>query len=886
MTIYEELHKSVQIYSDKIALQKPGEGQTAALTYKELDNRILRLASFLMEREINKGEKIMFFSKNRPEWIVAALAAFRIGVCVVPVDSQLNKNEVKNLMSHSSVRMVFTSFENTSLALSAAEEMEQAPGVIDFDSAEFTDACSFTQSSSFPELAETDLATLVYTSGTTGDPKGVMLSHKNLCYDAQALIKAHLISHNSTILSILPLHHTYPFMATFIAPLLAGTTVVMLDSLRSADILSAIRDFQVTILVGVPRLFELLYRGIMNTLEKNISPVIIKKLIHFTATMREKSRINVGKFVFKKVHEQFGPHFTYMASGGAKFDPDVARGLRALGFTVLEGYGLTETSPVVAFTPLKKQKTGSVGLPLPGVEIHINEPDSGGTGEIFIKGPVVMAGYYKNPEATESVINDGWFTSGDLGYFDDEGFLFITGRKKEVLVLASGKNIYPEEIEKHYLASPFIKEICVVLNESSSGGGENLEAVVVPDLDHFRKMKISTINDTIQWELREFSKDIPSYKRVKGFHVSTEPLPRTSIGKIRRFMVKDLIKKPQESAGKELSEKDKNLLNSKVGKGVGEYLKSLTKREAVNLDDNLELDLGLDSLQQVEMLAAFEDTFSIKFPEDINQKSLTMRDIINYIISVKGDVESKPSVKKDWSIILHDDPTEEELASLELSPHLLMRLSHTSVASFNHFLFKSLLSLTVEGCDNIPVEGPFIITPNHVSYLDAFAVGAAIFTNKPLSKKVFFHGLDIYFKGNLGKTLARFLQVIPISAESDLQMIMKVSSYLLRHGKALCIFPEGGRSYDGQMMEFKKGVGILAKELHIPLIPTLLKGMYHVLPRGQWKVKPHTVKVIFGTPVHPEYLDYSRKPDTMDDYEWLADTIKKKISEIQVSAAD
>jgi long-chain acyl-CoA synthetase len=237
-------------------------------------------------------------------------------------------------------------------------------------------------------------------------------------------------------------------------------------------------------------------------------------------------------------------------------------------------------------------------------------------------------------------------------------------------------------------------------------------------------------------------------------------------------------------------------------------------------------------------------------------------------------------VRKDWSAILHEDPTEEELQSIDISPDFLMRFSHLTLSSINHLFFKNLLSLTVEGLDNIPKNKPFIITPNHVSYLDAFVVGAALYKSK-INRNVFFQGLDIYFKGEMGKAIARFLKVIPISAESDLQRVMKVSSYLLRHNLGMCIFPEGGRSYDGQMIEFKKGVGILAKELNIPLIPTLLEGVYQVLPRGQWKLNVHPIKVIFGSPVYPEHLDVSTKPDFVDDYEWLAQSARQKIIELK-----
>ena len=259
-------------------------------------------------------------------------------------------------------------------------------------------------------------------------------------------------------------------------------------------------------------------------------------LIEILWQIRRFSGINLSKLALSKMHRPFGQALRFFACGGAKLNEEAARYLVKMGFTILEGYGLTETSPVVAFNPLKKQKIGSVGRVIPDVELKINNPDATGMGEVVIKGPNVTPGYYKQAEETLSVLKDGWFYSGDLGYIDKDGYLYITGRKKELIVLSSGKNIYPEEIESHYSKSPYIKEICVL------GVGaveeERLSAVVVLDTDYCRKVGEADLNSTIRWELENLSEGIAPYKRIKGYIITRENLPRTRLGKIKRYEVK------------------------------------------------------------------------------------------------------------------------------------------------------------------------------------------------------------------------------------------------------------------------------------------------------------------------------------------------------------
>ena len=323
-----------------------------------------------------------------------------------------------------------------------------------------------------------------------------MLTHKNFCSDADALIQAGILSRDDSVIGVLPLHHTYPFMGNLLIPVLLGIPITYPQSLKGPDLMAAMRDFGVTILVSVPQLLELIRNGILNKIKQLPGPMpkIMLGILDICGNLRRNFNINPGKVVFKSVHKALGKQFRFSACGGAKLDPQVMKDLEALGLTILEGYGLTETSPVVTFNPIEKRKPGSVGSTLPSAEIKIIAPATNTElqvmqeGEIVIKGPMVMRGYYKNPEATSQVMHDGWFHSGDLGYIDHDGYLFITGRIKEVIVLSSGKNIYPDEVEKLYLKIPLIKEICVMGIEEK-GIIESLQAVIVPDTEYARKLK-------------------------------------------------------------------------------------------------------------------------------------------------------------------------------------------------------------------------------------------------------------------------------------------------------------------------------------------------------------------------------------------------------------
>ncbi|MBI5025357.1 MAG: AMP-binding protein [Nitrospirae bacterium] len=720
-----------------------------------------------------------------------------------------------------------------------------------------------------PQIHETDVASIVYTSGTTGIPKGVALTHKNFCFDAFSIIEAGLMSRDDNVLGILPLHHTYPFMTTFLTPLFAGATVTYLTTLKGPEIVKTMRECGITIFEGVPQIFDMLLRGIYSKMGK----ILLKGLFYISGWVREKTGLNLGKILFSKIHKSFGQKFRFFASGGAKLDPDVARGFFSLGFTILEGYGLTETSPVATFNPEKKPKLGSVGLPIPGVEITILNPDKEGIGEIAIKGPIVMKGYYLNPEATEKAIRDGWFMTGDLGYKDTEGYLYITGRLKEVIVLSSGKNLYPEEIEKHYLNTPFVKEICVIGLETRPGVTDSLQAIVVPNFDYLKEQKIANFNEALKWEINSLSLKLPPYKRIKGYRVLTEPLPKTPLGKVRRFMIKELLEEGRKPEVRAISPEDIIFMEEPSSKKILEYLKDISKKEFISLDDNLELDLGLDSLQRVEMVVALEQMLAAKLPEGFGAEVLSVRDVIRKLIEFKSRPEERGEVR-GWSEILEAQPDEKDKAKIGLAHGAITRLFVASLLLLLKGILKLIFRLEVKGLENLPPP-PYMITPNHTSNMDGFVVAASV----PLKTftDLYFVGFQKYFRNPITSAFARLAHVIPIDPETYLYRAMQLSAFVLKNSKALCLFPEGGRSFDGELMAFKKGVGILSKELSVPLIPTVIKGTFTALPRGARWPKLTRIKITFGKPISLKDMDFLKKPEGIDEYEWIASRLRDEI---------
>ena len=729
-----------------------------------------------------------------------------------------------------------------------------------------------------------DVASLLYTSGTTGKPKGVLLTHRNLLSDAWALRNSGLASADDNFLVMLPLHHSYPFMIACLVPLLIGARMTFLQSLKGPDLLQCLQETQITMLVGVPQVFAMIRRAVFDRLLSRppLVRALVSSLLMLSDSVRRRTGWNLGRVLFREVHQRVGGSLRLLCSGGAKLNPEVARDLERLGFTILEGYGLTETSPVVTFNPLAKPKIASVGIPIPGVKVRIVNPDLAGVGEVAVSGSTVMKGYDGNPTATAESIRDGWFHTGDLGYLDHEGYLFLTGRSKELIVTEGGKNIFPEELEADYQTSPAIAEICLIGANCAGEGAEGIHAVILPNFDYLNAQKVLDIRRYIKDELTRISLTLPPYKRITGISLIKEPLPRTRLGKIQRHKVASLLETEVRLEEKklELSEMDQAMLGTETARRVLAILATLLpKTKQIHLDDHLDLDLGLDSLRRVELIASLEQQFG-PLPDTLAKEVITVKDVINKLSAlVLGPRERTATSFQSWHDLLEARPPLELTTRLLRTPSFGQRSIETVVRVILWLIGRLIFRLSVQGLEHLPRQGSFLLAPNHVSYADPFVVLTSL--PKTVFDQLFALGWEPYFRSWIGRWVARIGHVIPVGTDTSLVTVLQTASTVLRQGKGLLIFPEGERSIDGHLLPFRNGIGILACELGIPIVPAWLEGTYQVLPVGAHWPRRYPISLWLGTPLTiTQDMIGEWKSQGVDPYDTAAHRIREAVSNL------
>ncbi|MFB3818647.1 MAG: AMP-binding protein [Candidatus Methylomirabilales bacterium] len=876
MNLFQRLEEVARVGPERTALVVHEASGYRRVTFRQVAQEARRVAGRLLAEGLKSGDRVALVSENRPEWTTAYFGIVGAGGVAVPLDVQLPEGEIANVLRHAGCRFVIASGKQ-SARLSAAPAGPAPPRILDLDadaahgSAAGLRGAEPPSAAALPDVPADALASILYTSGTTGVPKGVMLSHANFLANVESVTRFRLIDQNDNLLALLPLHHAFPFMVQLMV-VFTRACLTFPASLRGPDLLACMRDTGVTVLVGVPQLFYMLHKGIFDEIGRRplLVRLLLRGLLRLSGALRP-SGPNLGRLIFGAVHRRFGGKIRLMVSGGARLDPAVMRDFLALGFVFSEGYGLTETAPVVAFNPLRRVKPGSVGIPLPGVEVRIEQPGAEGVGEIAIRGGNVMRGYYKQPEATAAVLRDGWFLSGDLGYLDPDGYLFITGRAKEVIVLSSGKNIYPEEVEQVYLQSPYIKEICLIPQTTGRAGAqvEGLLALVLPDLEFFRAKGMTNIAETIRWDMENVGKDLPAYKRPTDLRIVKEGFPRTRLGKIQRHLVQERhrAETPEAAAADAaaLPDADLALLDDPAGRGVVDYLRRASEKPVVRLDDNLELDLGLDSLSRVEMFVALEAALGVKIPDEAAAECFTVREVIEKVRAVRGAAAAAPVARTSWQEILSApaSPEVEELvaSSRSLSTRIISGVTRAICAA----VLRTVYRLRVEGRANVPAAGPVILVANHTSYFDAFVLAAAL--PPRAARQVFYMGFEWFFRHPVLAWWARGVRVIPVDMDSYLIRALQASARVLRDGQVLCLFPEGERSATGALRPFRKGTGILVRELKVPVLPAVISGAFEAWPRGQTLPRIHPLRVRFGPPISAEELLSGDGPRGADDAE-------------------
>jgi long-chain acyl-CoA synthetase len=664
------------------------------------------------------------------------------------------------------------------------------------------------------------VASILFTSGTTGNPKGVMLTHKNFASLVAKLLSIYDIEREDGMLSVLPLHHSFEFTTGLLLPLSRGAQIVYLEEVNGENVSRALKKGQVTCIVGVPALWDTLKRRILGKFQERSPRLedLVNALIDANYLLRDETPLNFGPLLFFPIHMAFGGRIRYLISGASALSESTLKTFRGLGFNLNEGYGLTEAAPVLTVTrPDGRVVAGSVGQPLPGVEIRIHEPDRKGVGEVLARGPNVMAGYFQNEKATGEALRDGWLFTGDLGRLDEEGNLYIVGRSKEIIVDSNGKNVYPDEIEELYAAAGLIQELAVV--GLPDGAGERVAAVVVPEKD------LEDAERRIEEHMHEVSSKLPLYKRVKTFEIRSEELPRTPTRKVKRRELVAWLQEKRILEAKEppAADSDKEWLLSMVAR-ISEK-----PRSAVFLDTGLD-ELGFDSLMYSELAGAIETATGDTVSAEALMSTGGIREIAENL---------KRSPHREWS----PSRREADDAKLEL-PDIVKQAGRASLSAVQKWFYHDLLKPEFRGRANIPSHVHFLVVANHASHLDMGLVKMALGDSG--KNLVALAAADYFFDNKVKRTFfENFTNLVPMERKGSLRKSLEWAFHLLEQGYNVLIFPEGTRSRQGSIQPFQRGLGHLVLRARVGVLPLYLE-TYRALPPGAWYPQSREVSASIG----------------------------------------
>jgi long-chain acyl-CoA synthetase len=860
LDFFRQFHEIVARRPDRIALQLITESGRESFCYRRVAEETAKLSVFLQTAGIRPGDAVGILMENHPRWGIAFLAAQSAGAVVVPLDILHDPATLARLIGHAGCKLVVLSGRLLPVWSEIRAELSAAPAaLVTGGGAEglphWDDILALTGSCPALPLVPRSLddeLVILYTSGTTGTPKGVVLTQRNVYRNVVEILRVIHADEDDHMLSVLPLYHVLALMTNFIIPLYVGGRVTYLQSLDAQRILRTFREEGITIFVCVPQFYYLMQRRILEEVARQglLKRVLFRRLLALSRFGAERLGVHLGRWFFRPVHERFGPRFRLMCVGGARFDPAVARWFRDLGFRLVQGYGLTETAALVTAATPEPHMVGSVGRPLAHTEVRIDSPGEDGIGEVLIRGENVMKGYLDNPEATRAAIRDGWLHSGDLGYLDRHGCLHITGRKKEVVVLSSGKNIYPEEVEQFYLSHcPQIKELAVIGIPGDSGTGERLHAVIVPDFDHLKAHQIVNAYDAIRWQIETVSQRLPSYKRVSSFEIRTEPLPRTTTRKLKRFEIEREVRE-RRPARTQRAPAAKGEPETPTEATLFQLIRGLKGSTAIDRSMNLELDLGFTSLERVELVSSIQEAFGVCFTEAELGEIFTVGDLVVAIERRQagpGPVETRVT----WREILASPLSADDARQLQavLKRRRWFEPVYQCLAWSGRILAWVLLRARYRGLEHLPRQYPFLLCPNHLSFVDPFLLACGL--PPRLLRRLFFLAASEFFTSAVVAWLGRLAKIIPVSPDRELRRSLRLAAEGLRQGLVLCVFPEGERSIDGTLKPFRKGPAILAVELGVPAVPVAIRGTYEVWRRGSNRIRLHPVSVTFGPSLTP-----------------------------------
>ncbi len=802
--------------------------RTFSWTYRETLRAVLKTRSFLQSRGVSEGDPVMIWGPNSPYWVWVYLAAILNKSPAVPMDMGSNLQFVKSVQRETESKILFTSRLN--------DPVDE--GIPEITLETLDETISNQNVSTLPSsgIDPSTTAEIMYTSGTTGTPKGTILTHRNLVANQKSLVESVRIPIREQIrfLSLLPLSHVFEQTVGFWFPVRKGCRVSYLETVKPSEIFAGLKDESPHVIAVVPRLLSLFRDGVLRRAEEQGKLDTLKSMMSFAGN---NLPFFLRRLLFRNVHRKFGGNLHYMVVGGAPLDPELEQFWLNLGIEIFQGYGLTETSPILTCNYPGNRKPGTVGKPLPGVDVKLADD-----GEILARGDNVFPGYYQNEEKTEKVFSDGWFRTGDVGEFDDDGFLRIRGRTKNVIVTSEGMNVYPEDIEKELSRRDSVKDSCVLyLNEK-------ITAVLLledPNEDP------STIIDAANSNLSDNQK----IQDVKVW--PEDDFPRTTTMKIIRREVRERYEDTdEEESTPDIVETTDSILKT---------LSSVCDRgpDEIAEDDRLGPDLGLSSVDRMELVTYLERELHVDLVEEEVTSSTTVEEL-------REQVE--------------EGGTEQEDRYRRWTRNNILNGARFLAQEFAFFpVLRSVYQLQVTGRDHLQgLESPCVFISNHQSHLDTPAIMDALpgaFSSRmaPAAWEEFF---DIdensawtrFQKWFLWQFTTIFFNIFTVPQSSGYRRSLQYLGELLDHDWNILFFPEGQRTVDGSMNPFRRGIGIIAREMNVPVVPIRLDGMDRILPRHASFPARGSVTVRIGEPIR----SFSRS----QSYREIADLLWEKVHQM------
>lgn len=789
---------------------------------------IASFAAGLLRAGIRTGDAVALVAPPGPAWVIAWFGIVRSGGTAVPIDHGLADEESARFIAAAGCRAAVVSPARVE---AMTRHVQEGLPVL------ATDMSAEPAADALPPLKLTPgtPASLLLTSGTTGTPKIVPLTHGQLTHNVRALAAADLVAPGERVLLPLPLHHIYPFTVGLLLPLAGGGTVVFPGGVSGPQIVEALQRTRPELMVGVPRLYETLAAGIEARVAAGgrFAQRVYRLLLSASIALRRRTGLRAGRWLFAPLHRGFGGRLHTLGCGGARIEDETYWRLEGLGWEVLTGYGLTETAPVITFNPRGRARPGTEGVALPGVDVRI-----AGNGEIQVRGPNVFSGYLNDPERTRAAFTeDGWFRTGDLGSLDADGYLTVAGRADELLVLPDGKKLFPERIEKVYGESPYIKEIAILPVDG------RLMAIVVPDTDVLRERGTARAATVINEELEMRGRALARFERVSGCVFTTAPLPRTRLGKLKRHLLPEIHAAAGRNAGpaaKRATEPPPGL--TPVQSHLWRWLCEHYPDRDITPEASLQIDLGVDSLDWVNLSLEWQQSFGIRLTEEALSRIITVQDLL---IAVEEAQRAAPGA----------DAATARAAAAKLRPRgaVLEGIARVVFAA-NRVLARAMFRVTATGVERVPRAGPLLITPNHTSYLDPFVL-AAVLPWEVARQTWWAAWSGVMFTGPFTRTFSRIAQAFPVDPDRSPAAGMMVAADLLEQKRIVVWFPEGRRSPGGELLPLQAGVGVLLARTRAPVLPVAIRGTFEALPHGRRWPRPHRVSVTFGEPCAVETLE-------------------------------